>query len=165
MRSIAEKTVSLSEALSIVSIWRESNFRIVFTNGCFDILHTGHIDYLFKARLAGDKLILAVNSDDSVKRLKGPLRPINQLSDRMLTLAAFYFVDLVVSFSEDTPIKTIRAIKPDVLVKGGDYKKAEIVGAEFVEKLGGRVEIIPFLDGYSSTQIIQRIADRYGNNS
>ena len=165
MRPIEEKIKSLPDALLKVSIWRAANAHMVFTNGCFDVLHSGHIDYLFKARLLGDKLIVAVNDDDSVRRLKGSLRPIHPLSDRLIALASFYFVDLVLPFSEDTPAETIEAIKPNVLVKGGDYKKNEIVGADLVEKLGGSVEIIPFLNGYSSTQIIQRITDRYGNNS
>lgn len=132
--------------------------RIVMTNGCFDILHAGHIIYLEKARALGQRLIVAVNDDASVRRLKGESRPINSLEQRMLLLAALRAVDWVVPFSEDTPDKIIRKISPDYLVKGGDYQEADIVGAEYVKSYGGEVVVVPFEDGFSTSSMIQRIA-------
>lgn len=136
---------------------RENGERIVFTNGCFDILHSGHITYLEHARAFGHRLIVAVNDDASVVRLKGPTRPINALQQRMLVLAAMRSVDWVVSFSEDTPERLIQAVKPDVLVKGGDYKLEEIIGSSFVLGYGGEVHVIPFVDGFSTSSMIDKI--------
>jgi D-beta-D-heptose 7-phosphate kinase/D-beta-D-heptose 1-phosphate adenosyltransferase len=133
--------------------------KIVITNGCFDILHSGHVYYLERAKSLGDRLIIAVNSDDSVKRLKGDSRPLNSLADRMKVLAGLRCVDWVVEFSEDTPERLIKAVKPDVLVKGGDYKIDDIAGAKFVMDNGGKVEIIPFLEGFSSSKIISKMGD------
>jgi D-beta-D-heptose 7-phosphate kinase / D-beta-D-heptose 1-phosphate adenosyltransferase len=130
---------------------------IVITNGCFDILHSGHVYYLEKAKSLGDRLIVAVNSDDSVKRLKGDARPINSLAARMEVLAGLRSVDWVVAFDEDTPERLINAVHPDVLVKGGDYKVDEIAGAKFVMDHGGKVEIIPFLEGFSSSNVIGKL--------
>jgi rfaE bifunctional protein nucleotidyltransferase chain/domain len=127
------------------------------TNGCFDILHPGHVSYLQKARAMGDRLIIAVNDDDSVKRLKGPERPINTLDRRMALLSALECVDWVVPFSEDTPERLICKILPDVLVKGGDYKPEEIAGGECVSQNGGEVQIIEFIEGHSTTDIIKAI--------
>lgn len=142
------------EKLSIVlEQWRKNNKKIVFTNGCFDILHVGHITYLNEARKLGDKLIVGLNSDASVKRLKGTTRPINTEEDRALLLAALQSVDLVVIFEEDTPYTLIKYIQPDVLVKGGDYKPEEVVGREFATEL----KLINFVDGYSTTGIIKDI--------
>lgn len=129
---------------------------IVFTNGVFDILHAGHVTYLQAARELGDALIVGVNTDASVKRLKGADRPVNTLEDRLVVLHALGCVDHVVAFDEDTPISVIESLKPDVLVKGGDYTRDTVVGAEFVEANGGKVCIIPLVEGRSTTAIINR---------
>ena len=131
--------------------------KIVFTNGCFDILHVGHIRYLSQAKDCGDILVIGINSDNSIKGLKGPSRPINILQDRALILSAFKFVDYVISFEEQTPIKLIKIIMPDVLVKGGDYSIENIVGAKEVTNAGGRVELLKFHRGYSSSNYIDKI--------
>lgn len=131
--------------------------RVVFTNGCFDILHIGHIKYLREAKKKGDKLVIGVNSDASVHRLKGPERPVNDLAARMEMLAALEMVDLVIPFEEDTPIELIKIINPDVLVKGGDYEVDTIVGADHVRANGGTVEIIPYVEGYSTSLIIGKL--------
>ena len=131
---------------------------LVFTNGVFDILHRGHVDYLSRARAVGDALAVAVNSDASVRRLeKGPDRPWNAEADRLHLLAALECVDWVTLFDEETPRALIASVRPDVLVKGGDYRPEEVVGREEVLAAGGQVEIIPFTDGYSTTRLIQRI--------
>lgn len=135
---------------------KERGERIVFTNGCFDILHKGHLSYLREAKKMGDVLVVGLNSDYSVKRLKGDERPINQLMDREMMLSALSFVDYVIPFEEDTPIKLIKAIVPDILVKGGDYKPEDIIGAEIVLRNGGQVKVIPFVEGYSTSGIIKR---------
>lgn len=146
-------------SISILN-WKKENKKIVFTNGCFDLIHKGHIEYLARAKSFGDKLIIGLNSDNSVKRLKGEQRPINTQEARALLLASFVFTDAVVVFDEDTPEKIIQLYSPDVLVKGGDYKYNEIVGAEYVTNHGGKVEIIPFVEGYSSTNIIKNISKK-----
>lgn len=130
---------------------------VVFTNGCFDILHAGHVSYLEAARALGDVLVVGLNADDSVRRLKGPTRPINGWADRAAVLAALRCVDHVVVFSDDTPLSVIAALLPDVLVKGGDYTRDTVVGADVVEAHGGRVALIPLLEGRSTTSIVQRI--------
>ncbi|MDX8402072.1 MAG: D-glycero-beta-D-manno-heptose 1-phosphate adenylyltransferase [Mariprofundaceae bacterium] len=150
----------LAEALELVRNWRKAGRRIVFTNGCFDLLHPGHAAYLFEARALGDALIVGLNDDDSIRRLKGPERPVNPLVDRAAMLTALKPVDLVVPFSEDTPLELIRAIMPDVLVKGGDYREEQIVGAPEVRAAEGEVVVLPFLDGHSSTGLIDRIRRR-----
>ncbi len=132
--------------------------KIVFTNGCFDLLHPGHIRYLEAARALGDVLVIGVNTDASIARLKGPTRPIQPLAVRLELLAALRCVDQVVAFDEDTPEALITHIEPDILVKGGDYTPASVVGAAFVESRGGQVCILPFVDGYSSTKLISKIA-------
>ncbi len=137
--------------------WRATQQKIVFTNGCFDILHHGHIDQLANAASLGNKLIVGVNTDASVSRLKGEDRPVTHQNDRLLLLASLLFVDAVVLFDEDTPAELIQAIRPDVLTKGGDYTIDRIVGADFVMSYGGEVKVIPFVDGYSTTSIIGRI--------
>jgi len=149
--------VDFNEIEKICNSLREQNKKIVFTNGCFDILHRGHIEYLTKAKEFGDVLIVGLNSDTSVQRLKGKDRPINSESDRARILDALKPVDYVVIFEEDTPLRLIQTVKPDVLVKGGDYKVEEIVGSEYVISYGGKVEIIPFVEGKSTTKIIQKI--------
>lgn len=134
-----------------------NNNRVIFTNGCFDILHLGHIDYLIKARKLGDVLIIGLNTDNSVKKLKGEKRPVNNQNARALLLASLEFVDFVILFDEETPMNLIKMITPEVLVKGGDYTIESVVGADFVLNYGGTVEIIPFLEGYSTTAIINNL--------
>ena len=136
---------------------QEQGKKIVFTNGCFDILHRGHVTYLNQARDLGDLLIVGINSDESVKRLKGPERPVNMLEDRAYVLSALKSVDYVIPFEEDTPLDLINLIMPDILVKGGDYTIDRIVGAQEVLAHGGRVEIIPFVPGKSTSAIIDTI--------
>ena len=131
--------------------------KIVFTNGCFDVLHFGHVHYLLEAKKLGDILVVGLNSDDSVRRLKGPTRPINGEKERAFVLASLAFVDYVTLFEEDTPENLIKVVQPDVLVKGGDYTIDQIVGADFVMRNGGTVTTIPFVEGYSSTQIIEQL--------
>lgn len=131
--------------------------KIVFTNGCFDILHVGHKRYLQQAATLGDILVVGVNSDESVRRLKGPERPVNNEQDRAEMLCALGFIDYVVIFGEDTPYELIKKIQPDVLVKGGDYKPEEVVGKDIVEARGGKLELIKFVEGKSTTNIINKI--------
>ena len=131
--------------------------KVVFTNGCFDILHTGHVTCLAKARQMGDLLVVGLNSDDSVRRLKGPERPINDEHSRALLLAALEAVDYVTIFEEDTPYNLICQVKPDILVKGGDYVLDNIVGADFVRQHGGQVCTIPLVEGFSTTSIIDHL--------
>jgi D-beta-D-heptose 7-phosphate kinase/D-beta-D-heptose 1-phosphate adenosyltransferase len=131
--------------------------KIVFTNGCFDVLHFGHVHYLLQAKELGDILVIGLNSDDSVRRLKGPTRPINGEKERAFVLAALACVDYVVVFDEDTPKELIETVRPDVLVKGGDYTLDNIVGADFVTQNGGTVTTIPFVEGFSSTRIIEKL--------
>ena len=134
--------------------------KIVFTNGCFDILHAGHVGYLEQARKQGDRLVLAINSDASVKRLKGEGRPINPVERRMAVLAGLEAVDWVVSFDDDTPERLLELIKPDVLVKGGDYSREQVVGWEIVESYGGEVKALDFLDNCSTTAIVEQIREK-----
>lgn len=140
-----------------VQRWKDLGYEVVFTNGCFDIIHEGHIQTLTQAAAMGDKLIVGLNSDESVQQLKGPSRPLNSETSRAIVLAALEAVDMVVIFGEATPAELLELLIPDVLVKGGDYKKREIVGAELVKKYGGRVEVIPFLKGHSTTGIINKM--------
>jgi len=139
------------------NVWRAAQKKIVFTNGCFDILHHGHLDLLARAADFGNILILGLNTDASVQRLKGPGRPVTAEQDRAFQAASLLCVDAVCLFEEDTPDALIRQVKPDVLVKGGDYTLATIVGADYVQSYGGRVEIVPFVQGYSTTSILERI--------
>ena len=136
---------------------RISKKKIIFTNGCFDILHVGHVRYLKKARSLGDWLIVGVNSDSSVRKLKGPGRPVNSEKERMEVLAALKAVDEVRLFSEPTPEDLIRKIRPDILVKGGDWKIKDIVGAEFVRSYGGKVRSLGFVKGYSTTAVLKKM--------
>ncbi len=140
-----------------LSLWRFKNEKIVFTNGCFDIVHRGHVEYLIKAAALGTKLIIGLNSDTSVKKLKSVNRPINDEQSRALLLASFIFVDKVILFETDTPIDLIRHIQPDILVKGGDYKPENIIGYDIVKAKGGDVVAIDFIDGFSSTAILDKI--------
>lgn len=154
---IEHKILSREEALRMCNIWRYTGQKIVFTNGCFDILHHGHLDLLAKAADFGNKLIVAINTDSSVKRLKGPERPVNHEKDRAFQLASLLCVDAVCFFDEDTPKEIIELLRPDVLVKGGDYSIDTIVGADFVLSHGGSVEIVPFVQGYSTSSLIDYI--------
>ena len=141
--------------------WAAHGLHVVFTNGCFDLLHPGHVRYLADARALGNRLVVGLNDDDSVRRLKGGdrdcPRPLNTVEERAIMLDALCMVDAVVPFSEDTPLHLISALLPDVLVKGGDYAVDHIVGADVVREYGGRVVTVPFLEGYSSSRLIQRI--------
>lgn len=140
-----------------VSIWRFLNKKIVFTNGCFDIIHLGHIDYLSKAKDLGNILLIGLNTDDSIKRIKGNNRPIKDQHERAIMLASLQFVDGVILFNDDTPYDLIKKIEPDILVKGSDYKKEEIVGADIIKNTGGEIITIDFLEGYSTTSILDKI--------
>lgn len=135
---------------------KSQNKKIVFTNGCFDLLHVGHVRYLQEAKKLGDVLVIGVNSDASVKRLKGPTRPVQVEADRAEILAALGAVDYTVIFTEDTPLKLIEAVKPDILVKGGDWKIDQIVGSDFVIAHGGQVMSLQFVDGKSTTKLIEK---------
>ena len=157
MQSTSEKIVSKEAALAIVDKWKATGQDIVFTNGCFDIVHLGHIDYLEKARQKGQRLVVGLNTDASVSELKGPTRPVVNEAARARMLAAFAFVDLVVLFGEETPQKLIEYLGPNVLVKGNDYTVDTIVGSDFVLRQGGRVETIELVEGYSTTQLISKI--------
>ncbi len=154
---IQNKILTLEELSRKCHTWRHKNDKIVFTNGCFDILHFGHLQLLAKAASFGNKLIIGLNSDSSVKKLKGNDRPINHEQDRLFQLASLLVVDAVCLFEEDTPLELIKHIQPNVLVKGGDYTVDTIVGADVVTGYGGSVEIIPFVDGYSTSNTIEQI--------
>ncbi len=145
-----------SLARTLVNLRREKK-RIVFSNGCFDLLHPGHLDYLAKAKSYGDVLILGVNEDSSIQRAKGPTRPICPLKDRLLMLASLEVVDFLIPFAEDTPLDLIQKISPDVLVKGEDWRDKGVVGRDWVEAHGGQVVLVPFLEGYSTTKLVERI--------
>ena len=154
---IQSKIHTREAMVRLCNVWRASGQKIVFTNGCFDILHHGHLDLLANAADKGNKLVLALNTDASVRRLKGPERPVTHEDDRAFQAASLLCVDAVCLFDEDTPLEIIQLLRPDVLVKGGDYSIDNIVGAPFVLQNGGSVEIIPFVSGYSTTSIISRI--------
>lgn len=143
--------------ISRTTSWKKEKATVVFTNGCFDILHLGHVEYLFQASLLADYLVIGLNNQDSVQRLKGPHRPIQDEQTRSAVIAALGFVDAVSVFSEDTPEELIRAISPDILVKGGDWAVSRIAGADWVIARGGRVTTIPYLEGYSTTAIEEKI--------
>lgn len=157
-----KKIVDIDELLVHLKKVKEGNKKVVFTNGCFDLLHVGHVDLLTKAKKLGDILIVGLNSDNSVKRLKGENRPIINQQQRATLLAALNAVDYVVIFEEDTPLELIKKIKPDFLVKGKDYKKEEVVGKEIVESYGGKVELIDLLKGISTTTIVEKISKNRG---
>ncbi|WP_052767832.1 D-glycero-beta-D-manno-heptose 1-phosphate adenylyltransferase [Brachyspira hyodysenteriae] len=150
---INKKLIERNNLDTVLNKYREENKKIVFTNGCFDILHRGHVEYLQKARELGDLLILGLNSDDSVKRLKGNNRPINNETDRAIVLAALECINYISIFDEDTPLELIKIVKPDILVKGGDYKIEDVVGREYSKE----TVLIDFVDGYSTTNIIKKI--------
>ena len=155
------KIKSLDVLSRLIAAEKDRGKRIVFTNGCFDLLHAGHVKYLQKARSLGDLLVLGLNSDASVRRLKGPKRPLIDQDERAHLLAALDCIDYVIVFDEDTPLELITALKPHILAKGGDYSLDGVVGREFVESYGGRVELITFVDGKSTTNIIERVLELY----
>jgi rfaE bifunctional protein nucleotidyltransferase chain/domain len=146
---------------SIVEELKNQNLKIVFTNGCFDIIHRGHIEYLNKAKKLGDVLIIGINSDSSIKKIKGDKRPIIPLYSRAYVLDNIKAVDFVVPFDEETPIELIKIIKPDVHVKGGDYKEEDLPEAEIVKSYGGEIKIIPLIEGFSTTKIIEWVLQKY----
>ena len=156
-KKTSSKIKPLDQAKKMVEAWHSGGEKVVFTNGCFDILHVGHVDYLEKARGLGDRLVVGLNTDRSVRALKGKERPINDEKSRARLLAALTFVDAVVFFSEDTPYELISELLPDILVKGSDYLAENIVGADIVIHNGGRVETVDLVEGFSTSNIISKI--------
>ena len=157
---LKEKVVSQNQALKELKTWREKNKKIVFTNGCFDIIHPGHIDYLSQARDLGDILVLGLNTDQSVRLLnKGSNRPINDERTRANVFAGLASVDLIVFFDEETPYNLIKLLQPNVLVKGKDYEVEKIIGFDILKENGGEVITIPFLEGYSTSSLIKKIIE------
>lgn len=154
---IQKKIYTIDELSRLRNQWRMLSKKVVFTNGCFDLIHRGHNTFLLEAAEFGNRLIVAVNSDASVRRLKGDSRPIVDEQSRAFNLACHTYIDAVIIFEEDTPENLLHALQPDVLVKGGDYTFDTIIGAPFVTSYGGEVKIIPFLDGYSTTGIVNKI--------
>ncbi len=159
-QTLLNKISDLPKLIALISGWKSQGKKVVFTNGVFDLLHIGHITYMAKAAELGDKLVIGLNSDSSVKRIKGPDRPVNDQNSRAALLAALFFVDAIVVFQEDTPINVITTLMPDILVKGADYAIENIVGAKEVIAGGGQVKTIDFVEGYSSTSIIQKIRNQ-----
>lgn len=157
-----KKVCTLEEMKSRRDELRTTGEKLVFTNGCFDLLHPGHVRYLTEARALGDKLVVAVNADETVSKLKGKGRPLVPLEERMEVLAALEVVDFVVSFTEETPARIIGELVPDILVKGGDWPLSRIVGRDKVESAGGRVLSLPYARGYSTSSLIDRIVERLG---
>jgi len=156
-QTLLNKITDVQSLKNTMAGWKAAGNKVVFTNGVFDLLHIGHITYMAKAAELGDKLIIGLNADSSVKRLKGDGRPVNDQNSRALLLSALFFVDAVVVFEEDTPLNLISTLLPDILVKGADYAIENIVGGKEVIANGGEVKTIDFVDGYSSTAIIKRI--------
>ena len=161
---MTSKLKNLDELMTIADEARGNGKIVVFTNGCFDLLHRGHVHILRQAKAAGDLLIVAVNSDRSVKAIKGPSRPVYSETDRLELVAAMEMVDYAILFDEPDPCKLIAAIKPDVLAKGADWDAAEVVGADIVKRAGGRVILVPYLKGYSTTELIERIQNYNGES-
>jgi rfaE bifunctional protein nucleotidyltransferase chain/domain len=158
LSSIERKIARTEEELSrIITLWRFKKEKVVFTNGCFDLLHHGHVEYLAKAAGLGSKLIVGLNTDASVRRLKGASRPVNGEDDRALLLTSLLFIDAVTFFDSDTPLDLIRFLQPDVLVKGGDYRPEDIVGYDVVKANGGEIVTIAFINGYSTTSLLNRL--------
>ena len=160
LQLIKNKIYSTAQRSSLnaqLTIWRNQGLRVVFTNGCFDLLHRGHVEYLAKASDKGDVLVVGLNTDASVRRLKGESRPVNNEDARAIVLASLACVDAVVLFGEDTPYELIQAVRPDVLVKGADYQPEEIVGYDIVTSYGGKVETVALVEGYSTTGTIEAL--------
>jgi D-beta-D-heptose 7-phosphate kinase/D-beta-D-heptose 1-phosphate adenosyltransferase len=159
---VSGKLKNLDELAQLAAQARRNGKSVVFTNGCFDILHRGHVHVLRQAKAAGDLLIVALNSDRSVQEIKGANRPVLPETDRVELIGAMEMVDYVIVFDEPDPYKLIAAIKPDILAKGGDWSAEKIIGADVVEQAGGRVVVIPYLKGFSSSEIIERILNENG---
>jgi rfaE bifunctional protein nucleotidyltransferase chain/domain len=158
--AIKQKIINYTELNRNIALWKFKGLKIVFTNGCFDILHLGHVEYLSRAASYGDILIIGLNSDRSVKSIKGPTRPVQDENSRATILASLQFVDRVILFDEDTPYELIKQIQPDVLVKGADYKPENIVGYDIVKAKGGEIITIEFVEGHSTTGIINKMNNR-----
>lgn len=163
MNPVAPFDKIFDRARLVQTFGRPRSYTVVFTNGVFDLLHRGHVDYLFAARALGDTLVVGLNSDASVRRLKGPGRPVNEARDRAVVLAGLACVDAVVLFEEDTPADLIAALVPDVLVKGADYSADQVVGRDTVEAAGGKLVLIPLSEGRSTTSMLQRIQKEQDN--
>ena len=157
---LLDKVKNSQTLANTISDLKAKGKKVVFTNGCFDIIHVGHIDYLSKARRMGDILVIGMNSDASVRRLKGKGRPINREKDRAKVLSALCFVDYVTIFNEDTPELLVRKLKPDIMVKGGDWRGRQVAGADFVRSCGGKLVIVPLVEGYSTTSVVKKIAKK-----
>ena len=160
---IENKIMSMENAKIQIKKWQNNDEKVVFTNGCFDVLHAGHIKYLFKAKSLGNHLVIGLNTDSSVRILKGKNRPLQDEQDRALILAALEAVDLVILFDEDTPLEIITFLKPDILVKGSDYTIDNIVGAKEIVQWGGKVETIEFVNGKSTSLIIEKMGKNETN--
>ena len=154
------KIISLEEICKRILSWRKESLKLVFTNGCFDILHSGHVRYLQPAASYGDILVLGLNSDSSVRKLKGPRRPIMSQNDRAYLLSAIEKIDCIVIFDEETPARLIQSVSPDVLVKGGDYLPEDVVGYDTVTENGGCVKIVPYVEGKSTSEIVNSILEQ-----
>ena len=157
LNKLKAKIFNIKDLSEIINEWRLNGDKIIFTNGCFDLIHLGHLEILARSADLGDKLIVAINSDMSIKKIKGNSRPIIEEDSRAKQLAAIEFIDAVILFNEDTPYDLINILKPDVLTKGGDYKKNDIVGNQLINKEQGEVVIIPLTQGYSTTSILEKI--------
>ena len=156
-QKLQSKIIQQSDIKEIVDQWKSQNNSLVFTNGCFDLLHRGHVDYLSRAAALGDRLIIGLNTDRSVKSLKGTSRPFQDEKTRAMILASLFFTDAIVLFDTDTPYQLIQLISPDILVKGDDYQPEKIVGYDVVTQSGGMVKTIPFIEGFSTTLLVERI--------
>jgi D-glycero-beta-D-manno-heptose 1-phosphate adenylyltransferase len=159
-----DKIFTLPALQEQLQLWRSQGQKIVFTNGCFDLLHLGHVDYLEKARQLGDKLVLGLNTDRSISSIKGPNRPLQDEMSRARVMASLLFVDAVVLFDSDTPLELIKAVQPDILVKGDDYSIEQIVGHDVVQQAGGVVKTVPLVTGYSTTSIVKKIENQLNEN-
>jgi len=154
---IQSKIIDINNIEPLLTLWKLKNRKLVFTNGCFDIIHRGHVEYLAEAANCGNELIVGVNTDNSVQRLKGKMRPVQDEIARAMIIAALQFVSAVILFDDDTPYELIKRIQPDVLIKGSDYDIKNIVGYDIVKAKGGEVKTIDFIDGYSTTSIIEKL--------
>ncbi|TVR78941.1 MAG: D-glycero-beta-D-manno-heptose 1-phosphate adenylyltransferase [Chitinophagaceae bacterium] len=154
---VKSKIADADALMRLINVWRFQSNKIVFTNGCFDLLHKGHLHLLLNATNSDEKLIVAINSDKSVRKLKGSSRPIMDEESRLLLVASLSYVDAVILFEEDTPLELIKLIKPDFIVKGGDYKEEDVVGADFIKEYNGEVRIIDLLEGFATSSIEEKI--------
>lgn len=161
LQSIQSKIVSREKAQQQVAAWQAEGCKIVFSNGCFDLVHRGHVEYLALSADKGQKMVLGLNTDASVQRLKGPERPLVDEKSRAILLAALSFIDLIVLFDEDTPYDLIKALQPDILVKGSDYQPESIVGYDIVTARGGRVETVDLVEGFSTTNLVKKIKETH----